>query len=147
MLVMMIMKVGDDDDDDESWWWWMLVMMIMKVGDDDESWWWWKLVMMMVIWWWKFLWWNLSRDESYLVMKVMIVKEVMTGDVSPVAMFTLSLSNIFESLKGLFLAPKTVKYLCWKEHICCYECVLNHLHEKSKHSESSRQSSSRQNCF
>ena len=33
------------------------------------------------------LWWNLSRDESYLVMKAMIVKEVMTGDVSPVAMF------------------------------------------------------------
>ena len=25
--------------------------------------------------------------ESYLMMKVMIVKEVMTGDVSPVAMF------------------------------------------------------------
>ena len=33
------------------------------------------------------LWWNLSRDESNLVMKVMIVKELMTGDVSPVAMF------------------------------------------------------------
>ena len=33
------------------------------------------------------LWWKLSRDESYLVMKVMLVKEVMTGDVSPVAMF------------------------------------------------------------
>ena len=30
---------------------------------------------------------NLSKDESYLVMKVMIVKEVMTGDVSPVVMF------------------------------------------------------------
>ena len=28
-----------------------------------------------------------SRDESNLVMKVMIVKELMTGDVSPVAMF------------------------------------------------------------
>ena len=36
------------------------------------------------------LWWNLSRDESNLVMKVMIVKELMTGDVSPVAMFGLS---------------------------------------------------------
>ena len=37
------------------------------------------------------LWWKLSCDEIYLemklVMKVMIVKEVMTGDVSPVAMF------------------------------------------------------------
>ena len=33
------------------------------------------------------LWWKLTCDESYLVMKVMIVKEVMTGDVSPVAMF------------------------------------------------------------
>ena len=30
----------------------------------------------------------LSKDESYLVMKVMVVKEVMTGDVSPVAMFS-----------------------------------------------------------
>ena len=30
---------------------------------------------------------KLSRDESYLVMKVIIVKEVMTCDVSPVAMF------------------------------------------------------------
>ena len=29
----------------------------------------------------------MSRDESNLVMKVMIVKEVMTGDISPVAMF------------------------------------------------------------
>ena len=28
-----------------------------------------------------------SRDESNLVMKVMIVKDVMTGDVSPVAIF------------------------------------------------------------
>ena len=28
-----------------------------------------------------------DEDESYLVMKVMIVKEVMKGDVSPVAMF------------------------------------------------------------
>ena len=33
------------------------------------------------------LWWNLSRDESNLVMKVMIVKELMTGDVLPLAMF------------------------------------------------------------
>ena len=31
-----------------------------------------------------------DEDESYLVMKVMIVKEVMTGDVSPVAMFFLN---------------------------------------------------------
>ena len=30
---------------------------------------------------------NLSRDESNLVMIVMIDKELMTGDVSPVAMF------------------------------------------------------------
>ena len=27
------------------------------------------------------------NDDGYFVMKVMIVKEVMTGDVSPVAMF------------------------------------------------------------
>ena len=39
------------------------------------------------------LWWNLSKDESYLVMKVMIVNEVMTGDVSPVAMFSLHRNN------------------------------------------------------
>jgi len=35
------------------------------------------------------LWWNLSKDESFLVMNVMIVKEVMTGDVLPVAMFSI----------------------------------------------------------
>ena len=35
----------------------------------------------------------LSRGESYLVMKVIIVKEVMTCDVSPVAMFFLARSN------------------------------------------------------
>ena len=38
--------------------------------------------MMLVI-----LWWKLSSHESYLMMKVVIVKEVMTCDVSPVAMF------------------------------------------------------------
>ena len=32
---------------------------------------------------------SLTSDESYLVMKVIIVKEVMTCDVSPVAMFLL----------------------------------------------------------
>ena len=55
---------GDGDDDD---------------GDRDDG-----YFVMKVI-----LWWNLSRDESNLVMKVMIVKELMTGDVSPVAMFPL----------------------------------------------------------
>ena len=42
------------------------------------------------LYWWRWRWisWSwLSCDESYLVMKVMIVKEVITGDVSPVAMF------------------------------------------------------------
>ena len=39
------------------------------------------------------LWWNLSRDESNLVMKVLIVKELMTGDVSPVAMFYLNMDE------------------------------------------------------
>ena len=34
------------------------------------------------------LWCKLSSHESYLLMKVMIVKEVMTCDVSPVAMFS-----------------------------------------------------------
>ena len=32
----------------------------------------------------------MSRDVSNLVMKVMIVKELMTGDVSPVAMFLIN---------------------------------------------------------
>ena len=40
------------------------------------------------------LWWKLSTDESYLVMKVMIVKEVMTGDVSPLANLLLHLGPI-----------------------------------------------------
>ena len=42
------------------------------------------------LYWWRWRWisWSwLSCDESYLVMKVMIVKEVITGDVSPVALF------------------------------------------------------------
>ena len=59
----MIPLEDEDDEDDE-------------VSDDDGY-----LVMKFI------LWWNFSRDESYLAMKVMIVKEVMTGDVSPVAMF------------------------------------------------------------
>ena len=31
---------------------------------------------------------KVSHDDGYFVMKVIIVKELMTGDVSPVAMFT-----------------------------------------------------------
>ena len=43
-----------------------------------------------------------SSDESYLVMKVIIVKEVMTCDVSPVAMFGLKypLENISLQILG-----------------------------------------------
>ena len=52
------------------------MMMMKKVSHDDGY-----FVMKDI------LWWNLSKDESYLVMKVMIVREVMTGDVSPVEMF------------------------------------------------------------
>ena len=52
------------------------MMMMKKVSHDDGY-----SVMKVIPWW------NLSRDESNLVMKVMIVKELMTGDVSPVAMF------------------------------------------------------------
>ena len=33
------------------------------------------------------LWWNFSRNESNPMMKVMIVNELMTGDISPVATF------------------------------------------------------------
>ena len=36
---------------------------------------------------------SLSRDESYLVIKVIIVKEVMTFDVLPVAMFGFTASS------------------------------------------------------
>ena len=57
----------DEDGDEED------------VGDDDESWWWWWLLIILR--------WKLSNHESYLVMKVRIVKEVMTRDVSHVAMF------------------------------------------------------------
>ena len=39
----------------------------------------------------------MSRDESNLVIKVMIVKELMTGDVSPVAMFK-SLSSLMVAM-------------------------------------------------
>ena len=55
----------------------MSMMMVKKVSHNDGY------FVMKVI-----LWWNLSRDESNIVMKVMIVKELMTGDVSPVAMFS-----------------------------------------------------------
>ena len=51
----------DDDDEKIQWWWWLSC---------DES------YPVMKFW-----------DESDLVMKVMIVKKVMTGDVSHVAMF------------------------------------------------------------
>ena len=46
-----------------------------------------------------------DNDDGYLVMKVMIVKEVMTGDVSPVAMFALFCSRAISGsgLEGLGL--------------------------------------------
>ena len=53
----------------------MSMMMMKKVSHDDGY-----FVMKVILW-------NMSRDENNLVMKVMIVKELMTGDVSPVAMF------------------------------------------------------------
>ena len=58
--------------------------MMKKVSHDDGY------FVMKVI-----LWWNLSRDESNLVMKVMIVKELMTGDVSPVAMFSHNIHSTY----------------------------------------------------
>ena len=50
-------------------------------------------------------------DESYLVMKVMIVKEVMTGDVSPVAMFCICVC--------VYLCIFVFVYVC----ICVF-CIL-----------------------
>ena len=72
-------------------WRWKLVMM-MKVGDDDGF-----LVMKVVQPW------KLSSEESYLVMKVIIVKEVITCDVSPVAMFTMqtSIRSVLKFLRCL----------------------------------------------
>ena len=76
----------------------------------------WKLfidescLLMKVVYWWKLsivescllmkvvYWWKLFIDESFLLMKVNIVKEVIAGDVSPVAMFF------------LLISPKRVRY-------------------------------------
>ena len=76
------------------------MMMMKKVSDDDGY-----LVMKVI------LWWNLSKYESYLVMKVMIVKEVMTGDVSPVAMFCICVC--------VYLCIFVFVYVC----ICVF-CIL-----------------------
>ena len=79
MLLIILMKVDDDgyDDDDD--------------GDDDSSWWWWwKLMMMMMVM--VTIMVNICDDDCYLEMKFILVKEVMTCDLSPVAMI---LSEVF----------------------------------------------------
>ena len=58
----------DDGDNDSSWWWWWKLMMMNGDGDNDGL-------------------PNVCDDDCYLVMKVILVKEVMSCDVSPVAMF------------------------------------------------------------
>ena len=69
---------------------------------------WWELsidesyLLMNVVYWWK-----LSSDGSCLLMKVIIVKEVISCDVSPVAMFY-KVMNVF-----------------WKVCFWSFRCVLN----------------------
>jgi len=73
----------------------------------------------------------LSRDESNLVMKVTIVKELMTGDVSPVAMFFSRIGNVQFNVYMTYLTilrercKKTKNipslmdlYMCLKSKIC-----------------------------
>ena len=78
MLLIILIKVDDDGNDND--------------GDDDTSWWWWwklmKMMMMVTIMV------NVCDDHCYLVMKVISVKEVISCDVSPVAMFTCELFSI-----------------------------------------------------
>ena len=106
---------------------------MMIVGDDDDSWWWrWKLVMMMVI-----LWWKLSSHESYLVTKVIkrlilsmmigiIVKEVMTCDVSPVAMFYLNSFICMGAFHNLILSNFHAfnSYECFFIFLCYWISIL-----------------------
>ena len=80
--------------------WWKIVKEVIKdvywwVLSIDES-----CLLMKVVFWWKLpidencllmkvvYWWKLSSDGSCLLMKVIMVKEVISCDVSPVAMFT-----------------------------------------------------------
>ena len=79
--------------------WWKIVKEVIKdvywwVLSIDES-----CLLMKVVFWWKLpidencllmkviYWWKLSSDGSCLLMKVIIVKEVISWDVSPLAMF------------------------------------------------------------
>ena len=83
---------------------------------------WWRLsidescFLMKVVYWWELsidesyllmnvvYWWKLSSDGSCLLMKVIIVKEVISCDVSPVAMFTTYISLIhFHPLKSVLI--------------------------------------------
>ena len=59
------------------------------------------------------LWWKLSSDENYLVMKVIIVKDVLTCDIWPVAMFE---RKIPQQLR----AP--AKPTCWAGSSCGTSC-------------------------
>ena len=71
----------------------MSMMMMKKLSDDDSY------FVIKVI-----LWWNLSKHEIYLVMKVMIVKEAMKDKVSPVAIFLCIVSShpsLMKSWKAL----------------------------------------------
>ena len=76
MVKMNIKNTEDDKDEDVKIKVKMSMMMMKKFSHYDGY------FVMKVI-----LWWNFSRDESNPVMKVMIVNELMTGDISPVATF------------------------------------------------------------
>ena len=76
MVKMKIKNTEDGKDEDVKIIVKMSMMMMKKFSHYDGY------FVMKVI-----LWWNFSRDESNPVMKVMIVNELMTGDISPVATF------------------------------------------------------------
>ena len=127
------MKVDDADDDDaadyfdESWWWWQwwqFLMMMMKVHDDDDEsswWWWWNFMMMMMVMVTMMM--NVCDDDCYLVMKVILLKEVMSCDVSPMAMFYMPklswaylilVTNAANGVCGKFFQVSLVRGIFWQ---------------------------------
>ena len=76
-MVKMKIKNTEDDKNEDVEIKVKMSMMIMKKFSHYDG-----YFVMKVI-----LWWNFSRNEINPMMKVMIVNELMTGDISPVAMF------------------------------------------------------------
>ena len=56
------------------------------------------------------LWWKLSSHESYLVMKVIMVKEVMACDISPVVMF---FTSVVWTLLNIDISIYLNSYFWW----------------------------------